>query len=92
MIYFTAADIRVLVLEPENIERLKQGRPAHSPDNSVFLYYTPDSMWLAGKVQEIVDSDGTLDVAAFESLVQEGLNRPTVFRTGPELDAVKKVL
>lgn len=73
MIYMTTTDgnLRIVILESGNLEELKKGRPAKTPDGSVLIAWTPDPVWLADK---IMDSDG--DGEAVAKLIDEASKRP----------------
>jgi hypothetical protein len=73
MLYMTTADgsVRIIVLESGNLEAIKGGRPARTPDGSVLIAWTPDSVWLADR---IMDTDG--DGAAIGRLIDEAAKRP----------------
>jgi hypothetical protein len=73
MLYMTAADgkLAIVVLETANLEEIKKGRPAKSPDGRVLIAWTPDPVWLADK---IMDTDG--DAAAIARLIDEAARRP----------------
>lgn len=70
------SEVRLIVLESANLEELKKGRPAVSPDRSVIVCWTADLVWIADKV---LDTDG--DIAAILKLVDESAKRPE--KTGP---------
>jgi hypothetical protein len=73
VIYMTGTDgITVVVLEPANIEELKKGRPARSPDGKVVICYTPDAVWLSAKLSSLTSGDAQ-EVAR---LIDESQNRP----------------
>lgn len=72
MIYLNFGDDnRILVLETENLEEIKKGRPIATPDGLVAVAWTPDPEWLA---QQIMNSDGTIGTIA--KLVDESTKRP----------------
>ena len=73
MIYLTSADksVRIVVLETANLEELKKGRPARTPDGSVLIAWTPDPVWLADK---LMDTNG--DATAVGRLIDEASQRP----------------
>jgi len=71
MIYMTADKLHVVVLETGNLEKLKQGKPATTPDGEVLICWTPDPVWLADK---IIDADG--DAAKIVELITEAVKRP----------------
>jgi hypothetical protein len=71
MIYMTAGDVKIIVLETANLEEIKKGRPAKTPDGSVLIAWTPDMVWLADK---IMDTGG--DGAAIGRLIDEAAKRP----------------
>jgi hypothetical protein len=69
MLYMTG-DVTIIVLESGNLEALKKGRPAKSPDGKVVICWTPDPVWLA---EQIAKSDG--DGAIIGRLIDESLKR-----------------
>jgi len=71
MLYMTAGDVKIIILETGNLEEIKKGRPAHMPDNSVMIAWTPDPVWLADKIME---SNG--DGALIGKYIDEASKRP----------------
>jgi hypothetical protein len=73
MIYLKAAggDVKIIILEAGNLDRLKAGDPAKTPDGTVLIAYTPDPVWLADK---LMDSDG--DGVKIAALIEEASKRP----------------
>ena len=74
MIYMKSADgtVRVIVLEAGNLEQIKAGKPAKTPDGSVLIAYTPDPVWLADKLMDVADGDA----AKIAALIDEAAKRP----------------
>ena len=70
MLYLTG-DVALIVLESANIEKIKSGMPAKTPDGKVIIAWTPDPVWLADK---IMDSDGS--AAEIARLIDESTKRP----------------
>ena len=70
MLYMTG-DVTLIVLETANIEEIKKGRPAKTPDGKVIIAWTPDPVWLADK---IMDADGSAKTIG--KLVDEAAKRP----------------
>ena len=70
MLYMTG-DVTLIVLESANIEKIKSGSPAKTPDGKVIIAWTPDPVWLADK---IMDSDGSCEAIA--KLIDEAAKRP----------------
>lgn len=62
---------KLIVLETGNLEELKKGRPAKTPDGTVLIAWTPDPVWLADK---ILACDG--DAQQIGRLIDEAANRP----------------
>lgn len=62
---------KVIVLETENLEEIRKGHPAHTPDDSVVIAWTPDPEWLAAR---ILASDG--DAVAIGKAIDEAAKRP----------------
>jgi hypothetical protein len=71
MIYMKAVKLHIVVLETGNLDELKKGHPATTPDNEVFICWTPDPVWLADK---LLDCDG--DGAKIAELINEASKRP----------------
>lgn len=73
MLYMSSSDgkTKIVVLESANLEELKKGRPAKTPDGSVLICWTPDPVWLADK---IMDSGGDAEIIG--RLVDEAAKRP----------------
>lgn len=71
MLYMTAGELKVIILETGNLDELKKGRPAKTPDGSVLIAWTPDPVWLADK---IIDSKG--DGPTIAKLIDEASRRP----------------
>jgi len=73
VIYLQSKDgaVKIIVLEANNLEQIRQGRPAKTPDGSVLIAYTPDPVWLADK---LMDTDG--DAGAVAALIDEAAKRP----------------
>jgi len=71
MIYLEGKGIKVLILETANLEELKKGRPAKSPDGSVVVAWTPAPQWLA---EQIDKTQG--DAKAIAALIDESAKMP----------------
>lgn len=53
MLYMTTEHgQKLVILETQNLEELKKGHPAITPDSSVIVSWTPDPVWLADKIME----------------------------------------
>lgn len=75
MIYFLARGQSFVILDQDNIERIKNGKPLATPDYSICIAYCPDIAWLSAEMIKIMDGR-ELDLDAFEALLKEGLQRP----------------
>jgi len=71
MLYLQGEGLKIIVLEQGNIDQLLQGRPAHTPDKSVLIAFTPDPVWLADRLE---DSGG--DARKIAQLIDEASKRP----------------
>jgi|HubBroStandDraft_6_1064221.scaffolds.fasta_scaffold165104_2 hypothetical protein len=71
MLYMTADELHIVVLETANLEELKKGRPAKTPDGKVLICWTPDPVWLADK---ILATNG--DGEQIAKLIAEAAERP----------------
>lgn len=73
MIYMSGdgGELKIIILETVNLEELKKGRPAKTPDGSVLIAWTPDPVWLADKIME---SGG--DGKAIARLIDQAAKRP----------------
>jgi hypothetical protein len=71
MLYMSGDGVKVIVLESANLDEIRKGRPAKTPDGSVLIAWTPDPVWLADK---IMDSGG--DAEKIAALIDEAAKRP----------------
>lgn len=71
MLYLNGDNLKIIILESANLEELKKGRPAKTPDGSVLIAWTADPVWLADK---IMDTGG--DAVAIGKLIDEASKRP----------------
>jgi len=71
MIYLKGDGIAIVILETANLEEIKKGRPAKTPDENILIAWTPDPVWLADKIAE---SDG--DAKRIGELIDEASKRP----------------
>lgn len=78
MLYLSSTDgaVKIVILETANLDELKKGRPARSPDGSVLVAWTPDPVWLADR---LMDTGG--DPAEIARLIDEASKRPE--KAGP---------
>lgn len=74
MIYLKSADgaVRVVVLESANLDAIRAGKPAKTPDGSVLIAFTSDPVWLADQLLSLPDGDA----AAVGRLIDESAKRP----------------
>lgn len=77
MLYLQIGSKRVIILEPSNLDHLKDGGSVITPDKQILLVYTPDSKWLAEHMKDAMPA-GHLDPEAFERIRKESLKRPEV--------------
>jgi hypothetical protein len=85
----------VIVLEPENIEKLKQGQPIHKYLNEfmpelrssveLLFAYTPDMEWLVGQIGK------NRDMEAIATAIQDSLARPEVVVRGRSAEELKRM-
>lgn len=75
MLYMiTEKGLKVLVVNSQNLEKLKEGRPLMTMDGSVFVAWTPDLQWVADQVQEYAKTcEGALPLG---SIIEASLSRP----------------
>jgi len=71
MLYLKAGNLHLVILETPNLDSIKAGRPAKTPDGEVLIAWTPDPVWLADK---IIDTGG--DVMKIAKLIDEAAKRP----------------
>jgi hypothetical protein len=74
MIYLRIGKQHVVILEPENLERVKT-KPCITPNASVMICYTPDALWLG---DQIVVSMDEMTPDKLDSLIKESQDRPEV--------------
>jgi hypothetical protein len=85
VIYMKSDKLHIVVLETGNLDELKKGRPAKSPDGEVLICWTPDPVWLADK---ILDTEG--DGAKIGKLIDEAAKRPEKPSNRPFHDKYEK--
>jgi hypothetical protein len=71
MIYMIGENHAIVVLETKNLEKIKQGQPAVTPDGKICIAWTPDPVWLADKIR---NANG--DAQKISKLVDEAAKRP----------------
>lgn len=71
MIYLEGPGVKVIVLETANLDEIRKGRPAQTPDGSVLIAWTPDPAWLSA---QIAASDGNAELIG--RLIDEAARRP----------------
>jgi hypothetical protein len=83
MIYLASSDglTKIIVLETANLERLKEGKPAISPDRTVMIAWTPDPAWL---VEKLAETGG--DARKIAKLIDEARSRPENPTPGTPMD------
>jgi hypothetical protein len=85
----------MLVLEPGNLEKLKQGQPIHKWLNEfipgldrkveLILAYTPDMEWVVKKIGK------SRDMETVATAIEESLSRPEVLVRGRTAEELKRV-
>jgi len=68
----------IVILEPGNLELLREGEAAHTPDGVILIAYTQDAAWT--DEQQALDHHCSLAVAEVERILAEGMKRPEVRR------------
>lgn len=71
MLYLSGDGLKIVILESANLDEIRKGRPAKTPDGSVLIAWTPDPVWLADK---LMDSNG--DPAKIAAAIDESAKRP----------------
>jgi hypothetical protein len=71
MLYMSGDKVKIIILESSNLDELRKGHAARTPDGSVLIAWCPDPVWLADK---IMDTKG--DGAAIGKLIVEASKRP----------------
>lgn len=71
MIYLQGDGIKIVILETANLEKIKAGRPAVTPDQSVMICWTPDPGWLS---EQLKKCDG--DAVEIGKLIDAARSRP----------------
>lgn len=90
MIYLVMNDRKLIILEPGNLEHVRAGGIATTPDQSIAVAFAPDIPWLQEQVMKIGGDKLTPDDVV--RLLKEGLDRPEVVERPfhPTWDAAKK--
>lgn len=73
MLYLKSSDdkLKIVILESDNLDEIRKGRPAKTPDGAVLIAWTPDPLWLTEK---LIATDG--DAATIGRLIDEASQRP----------------
>jgi hypothetical protein len=80
MIFIGREGKRFLIIEPGNIQRLKEGLPLVSPDGLV-LVFTNDPKWTFDQILSMFDATGgNVDEKLLDFIFKEGVKRPEVQR------------
>jgi hypothetical protein len=69
MLYLKGETLRLIILETGNLEELRKGRPASTPDKECLICWTPAPRWLAKAIR----AANTGDALEIARLVQESL-------------------
>lgn len=79
MIYGILADgTRLVILEPGNFDRLRQGKPIHTPDGAVLICFTPDIKWTATELEKSIDATDGINPDTLVEVLEAGLKRPEI--------------
>lgn len=83
MLYLKSSEgeVSIIVLDSANLEEIKRGRPAKTPDGKILIAWTPDPVWLADK---IIDTKG--DAVEIGKLIDEASKRPQKPSNRPKHD------
>jgi hypothetical protein len=88
----TGNNQHVVILEPGNLEAIKGGAKASTPNHAVFVAYTPDAVWLGEQITANFDD---LTPAVLDRLIKESQARSEVherpYHPRLDLDSRKKV-
>jgi len=76
MIYLKIKGTHFIVLEPGNIDKLKEGGLVRTPSGDVGIIYTPDIMWFREQQPKL--QFGEMDIDEFDRIHKESLKRPEV--------------
>jgi hypothetical protein len=80
VIYFTTTDGRAcLIIEPGNIQRLKEGKPMVTPDDKFMVCFTPDMPWTCEQVLS-AQSQGKITPEQIAKIIDDGKTRSTIDR------------
>jgi hypothetical protein len=74
MLYFnTSNGQHIVILEPENLEALKTGQFAVSPNKAVMIAYTPDAEWLQ---DQLITHVHDLTPESLDYMIKKSQQRP----------------
>jgi len=73
MMYLSSREghLRIIILETENLEEIRKGHCARTPDGAILIAWTPDPEWLA---ERILASKG--DSGLIAAAIDEAAKRP----------------
>lgn len=90
MIYLVMNDRKLLILEPGNLEHIREGGIAVTTDNSVAVAFCPDILWLQDEILKL--GANRLSADKIVQLLKDGIGRKDVVDRPyhPTWDAAKK--
>lgn len=78
MIHLKIGQKTVLVLEPGNIKRLKEGHALFTQDEEISICYTPDMEFLQEEIRKIVEKESKLSVEQFVAAIELSSTRTEI--------------
>ena len=75
MMILNSGDRSLIVIEPGNIQLMKEGKPLNLPFN-MGMVYTPDIVWT---MEQILAVGNVLSIEKLAEILQESLKRPEVY-------------
>ena len=77
MIYLmTSNGGRLIIMDDDNLKRLKEGKPATTPDGNIQIVYQPDLMWLASQLELHYKEGKSISGEVIASLITIGKDKP----------------
>ena len=79
MIYLNGS-VKVIILEPGNVESIKNGMMESAQDGSTLIGYTPDVSYTSDELVKLIQSkpDGRVSIEEIQKIIKNSIERKEV--------------
>jgi hypothetical protein len=92
VIYMQIGDQYVIIVEPSNLVKLREGLTMKTPDEKILVTFCPDIEWLSAEIEKLLAGGRELDAKKLDELIVVGLSRDLVFRSGKNSGTMRRVV